>query len=143
MCYDAHILSLFCSTYYLHTLCRLREECNHIATVISCLVRASEVQSKSSTKSYTSQKCSSLPASQGVHVTAVYSFILFPYLLNSSIPQFQSQHCVSAKRRTNCIIAEHIQQTFQILYRTCTYQTLTIVDTQMCVIHVFHVSSMK
>ena len=72
-CYTG--ILLFYSIFCLHVICRLGEVCSHVAAIISCLVRASEAQSKSGATSCTSQKCSWLPASRDVSVTAVYSYV--------------------------------------------------------------------
>ena len=40
--------------------------CSHIAAIISCIIRASELQSRSGTSACTSQKCSWLPTTRDV-----------------------------------------------------------------------------
>ena len=47
-------------------VCSLGEACSHIAAVLSCLVRATELRHKSGLDSCTSQQCSWLPTARDV-----------------------------------------------------------------------------
>ncbi len=56
-----------CSLIFMY-LCRPGEACSHIAAVISCLVRAAEVQTTSGATACTSKMCSWLPVARDVSI---------------------------------------------------------------------------
>ena len=58
-----------------HILYRLGETCSHVAAVITCLIRAAELQSSSGDSACTSQKCSWLPTAQDVSKPATRTCI--------------------------------------------------------------------
>lgn len=58
------------ASYFIHT-CRIGEACSHIAAVISCLVRAADLQARSGVTACTSQKFSWLPVARDVSINFV------------------------------------------------------------------------
>ena len=57
-------------------MCRLGEACSHIAAILSCFVRATELCYKSGLDSCTSQQCSWLPTARDVSKEIVLEYVL-------------------------------------------------------------------